>query len=78
MNNYKITFNKKHNGDIRAKNAGNALVKFIRILSATHVIKRGTIANAKRNNPSDSYASVYMWTGSYNQPVFIIAEQVLE
>ena len=76
MNNYKIIFNKKNNGEIRAKNAAIALVKFIKLLSASHVIKRGTIANAKRNNPSDDYASVYMWTAVYNQPVFAIAEKV--
>lgn len=76
MNNYKITLNNQNNGNIRAKNAANALVQFIKILSASRVIKKGTIANAKRNNPSDDYASVYMWTGLYNQPVYAIAEKV--
>jgi hypothetical protein len=74
MKTYRIIFNDRDNGTLRAKTAENALVQFLRILSATHVLKRGTIADAKRGNtnPADS-ASVYLWQGAFQRPVFAIA-----
>ena len=77
MQTYRITFDNRDNGTLRAKSAENALVQFLRILSATHVLKRGTIADAKRGNrnPLES-ASVYLWQGAYQRPVFASAKLV--
>lgn len=74
MNTYRITLGNKDNGTLRAKNAENALRNFLRILSATHVLKRGTFASVARHNadPVES-ASVFMWVGFYGQPVWAIA-----
>lgn len=77
MNTYRITLDNRDNGTLRAKSAENALVQFLRILSATHVLKRGTIADAKRGNrnPLES-ASVYLWEGAFQRPVFAVATLV--
>jgi hypothetical protein len=77
MQTYRIIFNDRDNGTLRARTAENALVQFLRILSATHVLKRGTIADAKRgnSNPLES-ASVYLWQGPFQRPVFAIATLV--
>jgi protocatechuate 3,4-dioxygenase beta subunit len=74
MKTYRIIFNDIDNGTLRAKTAENALVQFLQILSATHILRRGTIADAKRGNrkPLES-ASVYMWQGAFQRPVFAIA-----
>lgn len=75
MNTYRITLGNRDNGTLRAKTAENALVQFLRILSATHTLKRGTIADAKRGNCNPlEFASVYLWQGAFQRPVFAIAE----
>jgi hypothetical protein len=74
MKTYRIIFNNRDNGTLRAKTAENALVQFLRILSATHVLKRGTIANAKRGNSNPlEFATVYLWQGSFQRPVYASA-----
>lgn len=77
MNIYKITLDGKNNGTLRAKTAENALAQFLRLLSATHVLKRGIIAGAKRGNANPlKLASVYVWQSAFQRPVFAIAEIV--
>jgi hypothetical protein len=77
MKTYKITFDGKNNGLVRAKTAENALVKFLRLLSATHVLKHGTIARAKRGNAKPlEHASVYLWQGAFQRPVFAVSELI--
>jgi hypothetical protein len=74
MNTYEIQINGRSNGTLRAKTAENALVNFLRTLSATHALKRGTIAGAKRFNQNPvECASVYLWQGSFQQPVHATA-----
>jgi hypothetical protein len=77
MQTYRITFDNRDNGTLRAKSAENALVQFLRILSATHMLKRGTITDAKRGNrnPLES-ASVYLWQSAFQRPVFASAKLV--
>ncbi len=77
MQTYRITFDGRDNGTLRAKSAENALVQFLRNLSAFYALKRGTIADAKRGNrnPLES-ASVYLWQGAYQRPVFASAKLV--
>jgi hypothetical protein len=77
MQTYRITFNGQDNGTLRAKNAENALRNFLRILSATHVLKRGTLASVSRHNPDPvEHASVFLWTGFFGQPVWAIATRI--
>lgn len=75
MQTYSITLDNRPQGTLRAKTAENALVAYLRILSATHVLRRGTMADAKRGNRTPhEQASVYLWQGAYQRPVFAVAQ----
>jgi hypothetical protein len=75
MNRYIITFGIDSQGIVRAKTAQNALVNWLRLLSATHVIPRGAYAEARREATwfGDEYASVYLWDDRYGMSVFAAA-----
>lgn len=74
MNTYEIQINGRSNGMLRAKTAENALVNFLRILSATHCLSCGTIANARRFNKNPTqHASVYLWQTSFGKPTYATA-----
>ncbi len=75
MNHYIITLGTNSECIMRAKTAQNALVNWLRLLSATHHIPRGAYAEARRitTHCGDSYASVYLWRSKYGMPVFAAA-----
>lgn len=77
MNTYRIRLGDRDVGTLRAKTAENALVNYLRILSATHHLKRGTMTDAKRHNRNPILrASAYLWQTAYQRPVFATADLV--
>jgi hypothetical protein len=77
MNHYTIKLGNQSQGIMRAKNAQNALVNWLRLLSATHHIPRGSYASAryKTSTCTDSYAVVYLWQDYFQVPVFATARE---
>ena len=75
MKRYAISLGSDSQGIVLAKTAQNALVNWLRLLSATHVIPRGAYAEARREATwfGDEYASVYLWKNRYGMPVFAAA-----
>lgn len=77
MKHYQIKLGNQSQGIMRAKTAQNALVNWLRLLSATHHIPRGAYASAKYKTSTctDSYAVVYLWQDYFQVPVFATARE---
>jgi hypothetical protein len=74
LKNYRITLDNRHNGILRATSPANALCRFLKLLSATHVLPRGVYAAARRHNiDPDRFATVHLWQSTYQRAVYATA-----
>lgn len=78
MKTYQIKIGNKPQGVVRAKSAQNALVNWLKLLSATHILWRGIFANARYKTPActDSFATVFLWKESYQRCVYATATEI--
>lgn len=77
MKHYTIKLGGKSQGIMRAKTAQNALVNWLRLLSATHHLPHGVYASARHKTPrcTDSYAVAYLWQDYFQRPVHATATE---